>query len=180
MDEISREVGFVPQNPNAILFADTVRQEVEFTTRSRPGDPEAVLESLGLTAKAGDYPRDLSEGERQRTAIAAMLAADPPVVLLDEPTRGLDYRNKESLVRFLREKRDRGRAIVMATHDVELVAACADRVALMGDGEIVIDGPTAQVLSESAIFSTQVNKLFRGTSWLTVEDALTGLGVGPE
>jgi energy-coupling factor transport system ATP-binding protein len=139
-----------------------------------------MLRDLNMEAKAGDYPRDLSEGERQRAAIAAMLVSDPAVILLDEPTRGLDYRNKSLLARFLQRKRAEGKAVIMATHDVELVATCADRVVLMGEGEVIIDGPTREVLSESTIFSTQVNKLFRGTSWLTVEDAIEGMGLGAE
>ncbi len=179
VDEICRAVGLVPQNPNALLFADTLDEELAFTLRNRPGRAQTgeLLRGLDMEDKAQAYPRDLSEGERQRAAIAAMLVSDPAVILLDEPTRGLDYRNKRLLARFLRRKRAEGKAVSMATHDVELVATCAGRVVLMGEGEVVIDGPTREVLSESATFSTQVNKLFRGTSWLTVEDAIGGLGV---
>jgi energy-coupling factor transport system ATP-binding protein len=180
VDEICGEVGLVPQNPNALLFADTVDEELAFTLGNRPGkvQPEDMLRDLNMKDKAGNYPRDLSEGERQRASIAAMLVSDPAVILLDEPTRGLDYRNKSLLARFLQRKRAEGKAVIMATHDVELVATCADRVVLIGEGEVIIDGPTREVLSESAIFSTQVNKLFRGTSWLTVEDAVEGMGLG--
>ena len=134
------------------------------------GGYESLLETLGLTAHADRYPRDLSVGERQRVALAAVLVADPEVILLDEPTRGLDYRQKKALATFLRREKARGRTVIMATHDVELVATCADRVILLGDGQVVVDGPTRQVMTDSLVFASQVNKLFRDARFLTVED----------
>jgi len=175
IEEIIRVVGYVPQNPNALLFSDTVREEIAFTRRNHnlpPADDSALLEHLGLAAHAGRYPRDLSVGERQRVAVAAILAAEPQILLLDEPTRGLDYRQKEALVAFLEAEKARGRTIIMSTHDVELAARCADRVVLLGDGQVVVDGPARQVMSESLVFSSQINKLFRDPALLTVEDVL--------
>jgi energy-coupling factor transporter ATP-binding protein EcfA2 len=175
IDDIIQVVGYVPQNPNVLLFSDTVRQELVFTRRSHglpPADDSVLLNSLGLSAHADRYPRDLSVGERQRTALAAILAAEPQILLLDEPTRGLDYQQKEALTTFLQAEKARGRTIVMATHDVELVARCADRVVLLGDGQIAVDGPARQVMSESLVFSSQINKLFRDPALLTVEDVL--------
>jgi len=172
---IIAHVGYVPQNPSALLFADTVRQELDFTRRSRGmarGGYEPLLETLDLTAHADRYPRDLSVGERQRVALAAVLVADPRIILLDEPTRGLDYRQKEALAAFLQREKARGRTVIMATHDVELVAACADRVVLLGDGRVVVDGPTREVMTDSLVFASQVNKLFRDARFLTVEDVL--------
>ena len=175
IDEIIRVVGYVPQNPNALLFSDTVREEIAFTRLNHglpPVDDTALLERLGLAAHAGQYPRDLSVGERQRVAVAAILAAEPQILLLDEPTRGLDYQQKEALVAFLEAEKTRGRTIIMSTHDVELAARCADRVVLLGDGQVVVDGPARQVMSESLVFSSQINKLFRDPALLTVEDVL--------
>jgi energy-coupling factor transport system ATP-binding protein len=175
VEEIIQYVGYVPQNPNALLFNDTVRQELDFTRRGHglpPGEYEGLLDTLGLTEYANHYPRDLSVGERQRVALASILVAEPQVLLLDEPTRGLDYQQKASLVAFLQRERARGRTIIMATHDVELVANCADRVILLGDGQVVVDGPTRQVMSESLVFASQINQLFRDPALLTVEDAL--------
>jgi energy-coupling factor transport system ATP-binding protein len=172
---IIAHVGYVPQNPSALLFADTVRQELDFTRQSRGmalGGYEPLLDTLNLTDHASRYPRDLSVGERQRAALAAVLVADPEVILLDEPTRGLDYHQKKALAAFLQEEKTRGRTVIMATHDVELVAACADRVILLGDGQIVVDGPTRKVMTDSLIFASQVNKLFRDARFLTVEDVL--------
>jgi len=175
IDEIIRVVGYVPQNPNALLFSDTVREEIAFTRRNHslpPIDDNALLEHLGLAAHASRYPRDLSVGERQRVAVAAILAAEPQILLLDEPTRGLDYQQKEALVAFLEAEKARGRTIIMSTHDVELAARCADRVVLLGDGQVVVDGPARQVMSESLVFSSQINKLFRDPALLTVDDVL--------
>jgi energy-coupling factor transporter ATP-binding protein EcfA2 len=175
VEEIIRIVGYVPQNPNALLFSDTVRQELDFTRRGHGqplGEYGPLLSTLGLAAHAGRYPRDLSVGERQRVALASILVAEPQILLLDEPTRGLDYQQKASLTCFLQAEKGRGRTIIMATHDVELVATCADRVVLLGDGQVVVDGPVRQVMSESLVFASQINKLFRDPSLLTVDDVL--------
>jgi len=174
---IVAHVGYVPQNPSALLFADTVRQELDFTRRSRglaTGGYEPLLETLGLAAHAERYPRDLSVGERQRAALAAVLVAGPEIILLDEPTRGLDYRQKKALATFLQREKARGRTVLVATHDVELAAACADRVVLLGDGQVVVDGPAREVMTDSLVFTSQVNKLFRDARFLTVEDVLEG------
>lgn len=175
--EIARQVGYVPQDPNALLFADTVRDEVLFTRRNQglpvEESPE-VLRRLDLEPLAGAYPRDLSAGERQRVALAAILAAEPQIILLDEPTRGLDYFQKHALSRFLREHQGLERIIVLATHDVELVAQVADRIVLLGDGEVVVDGPTREVMTGSLVFASQVNKLMRDSRFLTAEDVIEG------
>ncbi len=175
LEEIIAHVGYVPQNPNALLFADTVREELDFTRRNHrlpPADYGPLLRTLGLEALADRYPRDLSVGEQQRAALASILVADPEVILLDEPTRGLDYRQKEALTAFLHVQKREGRTVVMATHDVELVASCADRVIILSEGQVVVDGPVRQVMTDSQVFASQVNKLFRDTRFLTVEDVL--------
>jgi energy-coupling factor transporter ATP-binding protein EcfA2 len=175
VEELIRVVGYVPQNPNALLFNDTVRQELDFTRRGHGlplGGYDLLLSTLGLLDHAARYPRDLSVGERQRVALASILVAEPQILLLDEPTRGLDYQQKAALVGFLKYEKARGRTVIMATHDVELVANCADRVVLLGDGEVVVDGPVRQVMSESLVFASQINKLFRDPALLTVDDVL--------
>jgi energy-coupling factor transport system ATP-binding protein len=178
--DICRQVGYVPQNPNAMLFADAVRDELLVTLRNygldestAPVAPGELLGTLGLDDVSAEYPRDLSTGQRQRTALASVLVTRPQVLLLDEPTRGLDYAAKATLVSILKRWQAQGTAIIMVTHDVELVAPCADRVALMAEGQVVIDGPVRQVLSESIIFSSQINKLFSTPALLTVEDVLS-------
>jgi energy-coupling factor transport system ATP-binding protein len=141
-----------------------------------PASDRALLDRLGLGALAGRNPRDLSGGEQQRAALASILAADPQVILLDEPTRGLDYVQKRGLADLLLGLKREGRTIVMATHDVELAAACADRAVLMAEGQVVVDGPARQVMSDSQVFSSQINKLFRDPRYLVVEDVVRALG----
>jgi energy-coupling factor transporter ATP-binding protein EcfA2 len=175
LERLAQIVGYVPQNPNALLFADTVRQELAFTRQSHQlpeRAPDDLLAVLGLAQHADAYPRDLSVGERQRVALAAILAAEPQIILLDEPTRGVDYEQKRALTRFLQAARARGHTVILSTHDVELAAASADRVILLGDGEVVVDGSTRQVMSQSMVFSSQINKLFRDERYLTVSDVL--------
>lgn len=172
LDALSRLVGYVPQQPDALLFADTVQAEIDFTRRTHglPPDGAQLMQSLGLTPYRLSDPRDLSVGERQRVALAAVLAGDPPLLVLDEPTRGLDYLQKAALARILRNLRSEGKTVVLATHDVELAAHLADRVILLGDGEIVADGPAREVMTGSLVFSSQVSKLFHDPALITVED----------
>ena len=177
-------IGYVPQDPRTILFHDTLREELAFTLHAASASGEKVrephassvieqtLDVLGIAHLAGAYPRDLSGGEAQRAALAAVLVASPPLLLLDEPTRGLDYTAKGQLGHLLRALAAAGRTIILATHDVEMVAACADRVALLGEGELVLEGPTREVLSDSLTFSPQIAKLFPHTGWLTPDDVL--------
>lgn len=177
--DICQHVGYLPQDPNALLFADTVLDELLITLRNhniKPEDaplaPIELLAMLGLVDKADAYPRDLSVGERQRVALGAVLVTRPGVLLLDEPTRGLDYGAKRTLTKLLHNWRNEGKAILLVTHDVELAAETADRVVLMSQGEIIADGGSNEILANSPLFAPQVARLFPGTGWLTVEDVL--------
>ena len=178
LEQIISLVGYVPQNPNALLFADTVREELAFTRRSHGLTDEGrdpLLAPLGLTEHAERYPRDLSVGERQRVSLAAILAAEPEIILLDEPTRGIDYAQKQALMRTLRAEQHKGHTVILSTHDVELAAASVDRVIILGDGEVVVDGNVREVMTHSMVFSSQINKLLRDDAYLTVEDVLRSL-----
>jgi energy-coupling factor transport system ATP-binding protein len=137
------------------------------------------LARLGLRGLAACYPRDLSVGQRQRVALGAVTVTRPRLLLLDEPTRGLDYPAKRALVRLLREWQAEGVGVLLVTHDVELAAQAAARVVLLSQGRIVADG-SPEVLTTSPRFAPQVARLFPGTGWLTVEDALAGLDTGAE
>ena len=181
LEDTIRTVGYVPQHPGALLFSETLAAELAFTQHGHglsadPGRAQEWLDRLGLGTLAGRNPRDLSGGEQQRAALAAILVAEPQVILLDEPTRGLDYIQKRSLVALLSGLKQEGRAIVMATHDVELAAACADRVILMAEGQVVVDGPAREVMTDSQVFSSQINKLFRDPKFLVVDDVVHALG----
>jgi energy-coupling factor transport system ATP-binding protein len=131
-------VAYLPQNPTVLLHLPTVRAEVSFTLE-RSGEldqPETILEELGLLPMSDRYPRDLSCGERQRTALAAVLPGSPALVLLDEPTRGIDSSARGALVGLVARLRDRGASVVLATHDDDLRNALADRVIHVADGRV--------------------------------------------
>jgi energy-coupling factor transport system ATP-binding protein len=177
--DIAQTVGYLPQNPSALFFAETLRAELAFTLKHHPQsglEPEATLTSLGLEHATDHNPRDLSGGERERAALAAVLVGGPRVLLLDEPTRGMDAVRKRALAMMLHRLRDDGVAILLATHDVELVAEVASRVVLLGDGRIVADGGPRTVLAGSLTFTTAVNKLY-GDGFLTPGDVLAGFGL---
>ena len=95
----------------------------------------------------------------------------PKLLLLDEPTRGLDYETKRDLANLWRRWKEAGMGLLLVTHDVELAAQVADRVMVMSEGEIIADGPAAEVLTASPLFTPQVARLFPGRGWLTAEDA---------
>jgi energy-coupling factor transporter ATP-binding protein EcfA2 len=136
-------IAYLPQNPTALLHRPTLRSEVSLTL-DRAGDsepPEAILNELGLAAVAGRYPRDLSCGERQRAALAAVLPGRPDLVLLDEPTRGIDAEARVALVRLMSRLRDGGASVVLATHDPDLRAALADRELSVSGGKVLEAAP---------------------------------------
>ena len=157
--ETSVPVAHVPQEPDSLLYAETVRQEVAATLKLlRRDDPAAVerwLTALRLDSIADRHPRSLSVGQRQRVAIAAVAVGDAPVLVLDEPTRGIDAASLDALEAALISHRDGGGAVLLATHDVELAARVASRVVVLGDGEVVAEGPARQVLAGS-LFAPQV------------------------
>lgn len=164
--ELARKVGFVFQNPNDHLFADTVEEEIAFTLKNLGfEDGEVALrvdEMLGrfnLTPYKHQYPRSLSGGEKQRVALASVIVAHPKILILDEPTRGMEYKLKSELMEFLNEYRSQGNAVILVTHDVETVAEHADRVILLSEGKIVVDGNKREVLSKALLFSPQINRL---------------------
>ncbi|HUW16132.1 MAG TPA: AAA family ATPase, partial [Actinomycetes bacterium] len=116
-----------------------------------------------------------SEGQRLALALGVVLAGGATVLLLDEPTRGLDYATKERVVTDLRAHAAAGGAVLLATHDVELVAEVATRTVVLADAEIVADGPTAEVLIGSPQFAPQVAKVVAPLPWLTVGEVAAAL-----
>ncbi|MCI3930390.1 ABC transporter ATP-binding protein [Streptomyces sp. AN091965] len=178
--ELIRRVGLVPQEPRDLLYADTVAAECAAADHDA-GAPAGSCRDLVAELLPGiaddTHPRDLSEGQRLALALAIVLTARPPLLLLDEPTRGLDYAAKARLVTILRGLAAEGHAIVLATHDVELAAELAHRVVILAEGEVVADGPTAEVVVSSPAFAPQVTKVLAPQRWLTVSqvrDALEG------
>jgi energy-coupling factor transport system ATP-binding protein len=178
--DVCREVGFLPQNPDDLLFAETVLDEFCETLHNHglSGDADEsafLLQRLGLDGLGDVYPRDLSVGQRQRVALGAVTVTRPRVLLLDEPTRGLDSATKAALVAVWRRWLDDGAAMLLVTHDVELAAMIADRTIVLSGGEVIADGPTRDVLAGSPHFAPQIARLFPDSGWLTPADALAHL-----
>jgi len=176
--DLVRRVGMVPQEPGDLLYATTVAEECDQADRDAGVPVGTALEIfVGLVDGADPqrHPRDLSEGQRLALALAVVLAGAPGLVLLDEPTRGLDYRAKERLVLILRDLAARGHTVVLATHDVELAAEVAERVVVLADGEVVADGPVRDVLAGSPAFAPQVAKIVHPLPFLTVAEVTAAL-----
>jgi energy-coupling factor transport system ATP-binding protein len=150
--------------------------------RLADGTTARLLEQLLPGIDPATHPRDLSEGQRLAVALAVVLAAQPALVLLDEPTRGLDYAAKHRLVEMLRKLAAAGHSVVLATHDVEVAAQVADRVVVLAAGEVVADGPAREVVVHSPVFAPQIAKVLAPAPWLTVDEvdaALVAAGSTP-
>ncbi len=167
---------YVPQDPNSLLFAATVRAEVAETLRllGRPdhGAVDRWLAALGIEDLADQHPRSLSGGQRQRVAIAAVAVGGADLLLLDEPTRGMDAASRHALERAVSAHARQGGAVVLATHDVELAARCATQAVVLGDGEVVAAGRARDVLGGS-LFAPQVSRVL--PPFLTVEDVANAM-----
>jgi energy-coupling factor transport system ATP-binding protein len=173
-------VGLVPQTAADLLYLDTVGAECDQADRESgvpSGTCARLLEAIAPGIPAEQHPRDLSEGQKLALVLAVQLTADPPLLLLDEPTRGLDPTAKAALSQVLRSLAARGRSVVVSTHDVEFVAEVADRVVVMAAGEVVADGPTTEVVVSSPAFAPQVSKVTAPGPWLTVDDVREALAV---
>ncbi|UUY47646.1 ATP-binding cassette domain-containing protein [Streptomyces yangpuensis] len=176
--EMVRRVGLVPQEPRDLLYADTVAAEcaaADSDAGAAPGTCRALVSGLLPGVPDDTHPRDLSEGQRLALALALVLTGRPALLLLDEPTRGLDYAAKARLIEVLRGLAADGHAVVLATHDVELAAELADRVVILAGGEVVADGPTAEVVVSSPAFAPQVAKVLAPGHWLTVSQVAQAL-----
>lgn len=172
-------VGLVPQTPADLLYLDTVADECAQADRES-GDgvtvsAEELLEQLAPGLPRDMHPRDLSEGQRLSLVLAVQLSATPSVVLLDEPTRGLDYATKRAFGAIIDRLVAEGRSVVVSTHDVEFVAAVADRVVVMAAGDIVADGPAPEVMVASPSFAPQVAKIMAPLDYLTMDQVAQAL-----
>ena len=164
-------VGLLPQESSDLLYLETVDEECE------AGGPDCrtILDGLVPGIDGDQHPRDLSEGQRLALALALVLAGGPSVILLDEPTRGLDYGAKRALAVVLRRLAAEGRTVLVSTHDVEFTAQVADEVVVLADGEVVSSGPVRRVVAESPAFAPQVTKVL-GPPWLRVDEVTRAMG----
>ncbi len=154
---LSKSVGFVFQNPDHQLFSETVEEEISFALKNFGFDHETIekqvswaLNLLSLEQYRKTSPFMLSGGERKRVALASVLAWDPKILILDEPTIGQDHEQKERLRQFITQLRSQGKTVVIVTHDVEFVAECNPRVILMKEGRIIVDGQGKEILTDTA------------------------------
>ena len=153
----------MPQTAADLLYLESVADECAAADAGsgHPGEGACrkLLDRLVPGVPDDSHPRDLSEGQRLALALAVVLVTSPPVLLLDEPTRGLDYPAKAELAEILHGLADDGRAVMVATHDVEFAAEAADDVVVLAEGEVVSSGPTREVLAASPAFAPQVTKI---------------------
>ncbi len=170
---LARKLGLVFQNPDDQLFAEDVEEEISFALKNfgfeKPVIEKRVEWALNLL-DIGKYrkssPFILSGGERKRVALASVLAWDPDVVVLDEPTIGQDYAQKEKLRHFLMQLRTQGKTTIIVTHDVEFVAESRPRIVLMADGRIVADGKAEEIMTDrdslkrASVSPPEITKLF--------------------
>jgi energy-coupling factor transporter ATP-binding protein EcfA2 len=174
-----RSIGFIPQEPSDLLYGQSVRIECEQADKDNQipsGTTAQTLQQLVPGISPTTHPRDLSEGQRLGLALSIVLSSNPAVLILDEPTRGLDYQAKKELTTILIEfARVTNKCVVLATHDVELVAELASRVLFLADGDIVADGSTLDVLLSSPAFAPQVSKVMSPQPWLKVSDVVAAI-----
>ena len=168
VETLAKYVGYVFQDPNVHLFAETVEEEITFMMNNLGfqdnlinEELEKILKQFNLEYCRNSYPRSLSTGEKQRVALASVISAKPEILILDEPTRGLDYKLKKYLMNYLINYKKSGGTIILISHDIELIAEFTERVILMSEGKIVADGNKHQVLSNSLHFSPQINRLIQ-------------------
>lgn len=176
--EARRLVTLVPQTAADLLYLPTVGAEcaqADAESDAARGTTAGLLRALGVEVPDSRDPRDLSEGQRLALVLAVQLAAGPPVLLLDEPTRGLDYRAKAELRAIVHRLAARGVAVLVSTHDVEFAAATSSRTLLMADGELIADGTTTSLLTSSAAYAPQMAKVFAPVPLLTPDDVRRGL-----
>lgn len=155
---LARSVGLVFQNPDHQLFCETVRDEVAYSLRNFGYSQDVIerrvrgiLETLDLMPYVDSSPFMLSGGERKRVALASVLVWDPKHIVLDEPTIGQDYQQKDRLRNFIVQLNTQGKTVVVVTHDVEFVAECKPRVVLLSHGRIIADGTAEDILTDNAL-----------------------------
>mgnify|MGYP006281363419 CR=1 FL=1 len=171
----AKRIGYIPQDANDLLYHQSVAAECSQTDKDNdltPGSTFQILSKIAPSISLNSHPRDLSEGQRLALVLAIVLAPNPEILILDEPTRGLDYQAKTLLIEQLTYRSNNGSAVLIATHDVELVAELATRIVILADGELVADGPALDVLLASPAFAPQVTKVMSPRKWITISDVL--------
>lgn len=160
--EVRRTVGLVFQNPDDQIFSPTVEQDVAFGPMNMGLDDEAIrhrvseaLRTVGLSEYRNRVPHHLSGGEKKRVAIAGIIAMEPQVLVLDEPTAGLDPQGVREIIRFIREVSVRyGMTVIFSTHNISLVAELAEYIYVMNNGSFVAEGTVAEIFSQPDLLTS--------------------------
>jgi energy-coupling factor transport system ATP-binding protein len=154
--KLAARVGYVFQNPDDQLFKSSVWAEITYGPKNLGWDDEKIelrtrgaLQAVGLEEFAGHHPYDLSPSQRKGVALAAVLAMDPPVLILDEPTTGQDYVGVERIGQIVEELKKQGKTIITITHDIDFCAEHFERVVVMAKGQVLLDGPARSVLAQA-------------------------------
>lgn len=157
-------IAFLPQNLNDYFIGITVEEDIIINLKDKNKEKLNIyLKQLNIEHLRNRNPRLLSLGEKQKAALASLLALEPDLLLLDEPTQGLDYNYKDFLGKFLKQlSKDNGKSIVLVTHDIEFASEYAERIIFMHDGKILADGSSVQILSDNLNYSSQIAKTFKG------------------
>ena len=163
-----KKLAYLPQNPQTVFIKDTVREDfteileaLDIPKNERTQKTDAVAEKIGISHILNKHPFDLSGGEQQKCAIAKMLLLEPEILLLDEPTKGLDAYSKRTLKEILASLKNDGLTVLTVTHDVEFAAENADRCALFFDGEILSADVPEKFFSENNFYTTAANRMAR-------------------
>ncbi len=183
-EQMATEVGYCYQNPDHQIFNLTVKEELQFGLKKLKLPEEEikkridqVIKTVNLEGNEQEYPFSLSRGERQKLAVGTILAMNPPVMIIDEPTTGMDWKGGETMMNLIRELHQAGRTIIMITHDMRIVAAYASRVIVMSEGQIIAQGTPKEVFIQTDILA----KAFLEAPQITrIAEALAPYGVPPD
>ena len=171
-----KSIGMVPANASDLLFSSTAKEECDINDRDHNLAKDTtwnLIKHIIPEIDPNAHPRDLSEGQKLALAISIIFATNPKILLLDEPTRGLDYDAKHQLIALLRSLALQGTTIIFSTHDVELVADIADRVILLNEGRVIEDGNVESIFSTTAELDTQIHSALAPSHMFTLNDVVT-------
>jgi energy-coupling factor transport system ATP-binding protein len=178
--EIAKKIGYLPQNPKIFFVHDTVEKEIQDTMQkwsiTNQTEVNNLLQRLGISHLLHNHPYDLSGGEQQKAALACVLLRKPDILLLDEPTKGLDPISKDSFSKILHNLQEEGMTVVMSTHDIEFAAVNATKCGMMFQGNITSENEPKEFFKGNFFYTTMVQRLFRNlqkNEIVTLEEAIS-------
>ncbi len=161
-EKVNRLLGYLPQNLNNFFLADTVSQDIALNSQIAAGEVDFWLDKMNLQEFREDDPRKLSTGEKHRVAMAALLGANPDLILLDEPTTGLDGEQKKEIGELLLKLCQQNKSVLLVTHDIDFASEYAGRLVFMHNGTILADGSVQEVMAGNTFYTSQAARLFWG------------------